>query len=45
MLILKILGVLCVVSLFAFGKYYQTRSIENQKDHKADVETLFNGRK
>jgi len=45
MLVLKALAVIAVVAIFIYGKYYQMRWIESRKDRKADVETLFDGRK
>ena len=45
MVVLKLMGGLLVVAVLVYGKYRQQRWISDQREQKAQVQTLFGGEK
>jgi NhaP-type Na+/H+ or K+/H+ antiporter len=43
--ILEALGIALVGVLLIWLKYWQIKSANDSKDHKADVQTIFSGKK
>ncbi len=43
--LLKAFGAVVVIALFASGKYWQMKGIEERKVHKSGIQTLFSGEK